>query len=184
MNKYGTQSTSQKIYSHHAQSWPCHFACHESPLVVHPENPLRVSYIKDNWKCYSNSVCRKNGIFGFGPAARRTLYKCFNPGVPFWTREKTHLVVRAITSIFDRNTRWRHGRSQGETKYSLDGHYQQFPTSRWPTTMASHHERRDGLSAMTESYQASNSGWYNSSLLFTAWAQVMLSPSRLASGKK
>ena len=32
---------------------------------------------------------------------------CVNPGVPFWTCEKTQ-----------RNTRWRHGRSLGETKYS------------------------------------------------------------------
>ena len=43
-----------------------------------------------------------------------TLY--VNPGVPFRTREKTHNT--RDNNVFLRNTRWRHGRSRGETKYS------------------------------------------------------------------
>ena len=43
---------------------------------------------------------------------------CVNPGVPFWTREKTHKLRARYSSIFVQNTRWRHGRSRGETKYS------------------------------------------------------------------
>ena len=50
----------------------------------------------------------------------KTHLLCVNLGVPFWTREKTHkLRERWSTrlSVFLRNTRWRHGRSRGETKY-------------------------------------------------------------------
>ena len=39
-------------------------------------------------------------------------------GGSFWMREKTHM-LRAIISHFLCKTRWRHGRSRGETKYNL-----------------------------------------------------------------
>ena len=44
----------------------------------------------------------------------KTHYLCVNPGIPFWTLEKT----RVITSVLLCITRWRHSRSRGETKYS------------------------------------------------------------------
>ena len=52
-------------------------------------------------------------------AARRILYASIPAVVPFWTREKTHKFSRAMTSVFLQNTRWHHGRSRGETKYSM-----------------------------------------------------------------
>ena len=52
---------------------------------------------------------------------------CVNPGVPFWTWENTQ-VAHAMTSVFLRNTRWCHGRSRGETKYSWKSNVSTFHT--------------------------------------------------------
>ena len=41
---------------------------------------------------------------------------CVDPGIIFWTCEKTH-VTWTIISIFLWNTCWRHDHSRGETKY-------------------------------------------------------------------
>ena len=50
-------------------------------------------------------------------AARRILYASIS--VFLSERAENTRVSRAMTSVFPRNTRWCHGRSRGETKYTL-----------------------------------------------------------------
>ena len=47
---------------------------------------------------------------------------CVNLGVPFLNAWDNTQVARAMTSVFTRNTRWRHGRSRGETE-AREGDY-------------------------------------------------------------
>ena len=59
--------------------------------------------------CLENSACQRIN-------AAKCIIWCVNPGIPFWTLDKTQ-GTRVITSILFWTTCWRHGHSWGETNY-------------------------------------------------------------------
>ena len=73
-----------------------------SYTLSHPEND------RDAWRYWARTRIH---------AAKRILYASIPVFLIECVRKHT-IVARAMTSVFLRNARWRHGRSRGETKYS------------------------------------------------------------------
>ena len=69
-----------------------------------------VSYRKRPWR---HSACRRIN------AAKRSICASIPGRVSFLNAWENTDVTRAITSVLFCTTRWRHGRSRGETKYSI-----------------------------------------------------------------